>query len=212
MDCAKVGSLIARLRREKGLTQKNIAEALGVSPKTVSKWETGMGCPDLGCWPGLSAILGVDMGRMMEGEITPNRPDSGNLNRARFYACPLCGNVLMGTGAAAIFCCGRKLEALLEGDAQNKPALTVEESDGEWYLTVEHPMEKDHHLAFAAYVHSDRVLFIRLYAQQSPAFRLPLYRGGKLYLYCTRHGLNSYSDPFKPQARLHARPDFIEAR
>ena len=211
MDCAKVGALIARLRREKGLTQKNIADALGVCPKTVSKWECGMGCPDLGFWPDLSAILGVDIGQMMEGEITPNRPDSGNMNRLRFYACPLCGNVLMGTGPAAIFCCGRKLEALAAGEEANQPALTVEESDGELYLRMEHPMEKDHYLAFAVYVHHDRATFIRLYAQQDPAFRIPLCRGAKLYLYCTRHGLTCYTDPFKRQTRLHTRPDFIQS-
>lgn len=42
MDCAKIGRLISKLRKEKGLTQKNIADALGISNKTVSKWETGV--------------------------------------------------------------------------------------------------------------------------------------------------------------------------
>ena len=40
--------------------------------KTVSKWECGLGCPDLSLWPELSTILGVDMKQMMEGEITSN--------------------------------------------------------------------------------------------------------------------------------------------
>lgn len=42
MDCAKIGRLIAGLRREKGLTQQNLADALGVSNKTISKWECGV--------------------------------------------------------------------------------------------------------------------------------------------------------------------------
>ena len=41
MDCVKIGKLIAKLRKEKKLTQKNIADALGIQNKTVSKWECG---------------------------------------------------------------------------------------------------------------------------------------------------------------------------
>ena len=50
MDCTKVGKLIAHLRKEKGMTQKNLADAIGVLNKTVSKWECGLGCPDLSYW------------------------------------------------------------------------------------------------------------------------------------------------------------------
>ena len=60
MDCVKIGNLIAKLRKEKKLTQRNIADALGIQNKTVSKWECGLGCPDLSLWPELSTILGVD--------------------------------------------------------------------------------------------------------------------------------------------------------
>ena len=81
MDCVKIGNLIAKLRKEKKLTQRNIADALGIQNKTVSKWECGLGCPDLSLWPELSTILGVDMKQMMEGEITSNKPDSGNIHK-----------------------------------------------------------------------------------------------------------------------------------
>ena len=121
MDCVKIGNLIAKLRKEKNLTQKNIADALGIQNKTVSKWECGLGCPDLSLWPELSAILGVDMKPMMEGEITSNKPDSGNIDKIRFYVCPSCGNILVSTGSASIFCCGRKLERILPTDATIAP-------------------------------------------------------------------------------------------
>ena len=75
MDCTKIGKLIAHLRKEKGMTQKNLADELGVLNKTVSKWKCGLGCPDLSYWSDLSVILGVDMVQMMEGEITSNKPD-----------------------------------------------------------------------------------------------------------------------------------------
>ena len=103
MDCVKIGNLIAKLRKEKKLTQRNIADALGIQNKTVSKWECGLGCPDLSLWPELSTILGVDMKQMMEGEITSNKPDSGNIDKVRFYVCPSCGNILVSTGSCLLY-------------------------------------------------------------------------------------------------------------
>ena len=51
MDHTKIGGLIRRLRQERGLTQRQLAERMGISDKTVSKWERGMGCPDLSLLP-----------------------------------------------------------------------------------------------------------------------------------------------------------------
>jgi DNA-binding XRE family transcriptional regulator len=175
MDCVKIGKLIAKLRKEKNLTQRNVADALGIQNKTVSKWECGLGCPDLSLWPELSAILGVDMKQMMEGEITSNKPDSGNIDKVRFYVCPSCGNILVSTGSASIFCCGRKLERVLPTVATIAPKT------------------KDHYLSFVAYVKSDRVFLNRLYPEQSPTCRFPITTGGKLFVYCIKHGLSVYS-------------------
>ena len=188
MDCVKIGKLIARLRREKGMTQKQLAERLGISGKTVSKWETGQGCPDLSSWTDLSAHLGADLVQMLEGEITPNRPDSGKLQRIRFYRCPSCGNILTSTGSASVSCCGRKLDALPEG-APPVPA-EAEEIDGEYYVSFAHSMTKEHHLVFAAYTNNDLLLLRRLYPEQDASLRIPLLRGGTLYLCCTEHGLS----------------------
>lgn len=197
MDCVKIGKLISRLRKEKNLTQRNIADALGIQNKTVSKWECGLGCPDLSLWPELSAILGVDMTQMMEGEIISNKPDSGNIDKVRFYVCPSCGNILVSTGSASIFCCGRKLEFILPKDTSNVPKITVEEIDTDYFVTFDHPMTKEHYLSFAAYVKSDRVFLNRLYPEQSPTCRFPLTTVGKLYVYCIKHGLGVYPDNLK---------------
>lgn len=196
MDCIKIGKLIADLRKEKEMTQKELADMLGVLNKTVSKWECGLGCPDLSFWSDLSAILGVDMAQMMEGEITSNKPDSGNIDKVHFYVCPDCGNILISTGSASIFCCGRKLEYLTLSEETEELEISVEETDVDYYITFNHPMEKEHYISFAAYVKSDRVLLNRLYPEQSPAFRIPISSGGKLYLYCNHHGLTVYSDLF----------------
>lgn|SRR5690554_2230771 len=196
MDCVKIGKLIAELRKEKKLTQKNVADALGIQNKTVSKWECGLGCPDLSLWPELTTIFGVDMKQMMEGEITSNKPDSGNIDKVRFYVCPTCGNILVTTGSASIFCCGRKLERILPIDTLTAPKITVEEIDTDYFVTIDHPMNKEHYLSFAAYVKSDRIYFNRLYPEQSPTSRFPITKGGKLYVYCIKHGLMSYSGIF----------------
>lgn len=193
MDCVKIGRLIASLRKEKKLTQKNIADALGIQSKTVSKWECGLGCSDLSLWPELSTILGVDMKQMVEGEIPSNRPDSGNIDKVRFYVCSSCGNILVSTGSASIFCCGRKLESVLPGDTSDIPVM-VEEIDMDYFITFDHPMTKDHYLSFAACVKSDRVFLNRLYPEQSPTCRFPVITGGKLYVYCVKHGLMVYPD------------------
>ena len=193
MDCVKIGKLIAKLRKEKNLTQRNIADALGIQNKTVSKWECGLGCPDISLWPELSTILGVDMKQMMEGEITSNKPDSGNIDKVRFYVCPSCDNILVSTGSASIFCCGRKLERVLPTVATIAPKITVEEIDTDYFVTFDHPMTKDHYLSFAAYVKSDRVFLNRLYPEQSPTCRFPITTGGKLFVYCIKHGLSVYS-------------------
>ena len=67
MDQKKVGALIRALRREKSLTQRALAERLGLSDKAVSKWERGLGCPDISLLPDLSAALDVDLAQMLSG-------------------------------------------------------------------------------------------------------------------------------------------------
>lgn len=193
MDCVKIGKLIAKLRKEKNLTQKNVADALGIQNKTVSKWECGLGCPDLSLWSELSTILGVDIKQMLEGEIVSNKPNSGNIDKVCFYVCPSCGNILVSTGSASIFCCGRKLEHVLPMDETDATKITVEEIDTDYFITFDHPMTKDHYVSFVAIVKSDKVLLNRLYPEQSPTSRIPIIRGGKLYVYCIKHGLTVYS-------------------
>ena len=128
------------------------------------------------------------MSQLMEGEIIPNKPDSGNMLRASFYVCPTCGNILFGKGAASVFCCGRKLEAL-SPSSECPVEITAELSDNDYYITCDHEMTKEHYIAFAALVKSDRAYFVRLYPEQSPSFRLPAVKGARLYLYCVKHGL-----------------------
>ena len=66
MDCNKVGNLIMTLRKEKGMTQKALADKMNLSDRTISKWERGIGCPDVSLLHELSDILGVNIENILE--------------------------------------------------------------------------------------------------------------------------------------------------
>ena len=65
------GEKLAELRRAKNLKQDDIAEALGVTPQAVSKWENDASCPDIMSLPALADILGVTVNDLFEQEEIP---------------------------------------------------------------------------------------------------------------------------------------------
>ena len=68
MDTEKMGALIAKMRKEKGLTQKELALQLHVTDRAVSKWERGICCPDISLLEDLANILGVSISSLLNGE------------------------------------------------------------------------------------------------------------------------------------------------
>lgn len=68
MNQATIGNYIARKRKEQNLTQEQLAEQLGVSNKTISKWENGKCMPDYGIIQMLCELLGVTLPELMDGE------------------------------------------------------------------------------------------------------------------------------------------------
>ena len=74
MDAKKTGELIAALRKEKGWSQTELAERLGVTNKAVSRWETGRGYPDVELLPLLAKELGVTISELLDGERAPAPP------------------------------------------------------------------------------------------------------------------------------------------
>jgi transcriptional regulator with XRE-family HTH domain len=189
VDYSKIGKLIAELRRGKGMTQKELANAMNLSDRTVSKWERGLGCPDVSLLNELSKLLGVNIDKILVGDIAPNDKDGGNMKKVKFYVCPTCGNVLFSTGEADISCCGRKLAALTVGAEAESPEMTVEEIEYDYFVTIDHEMAKAHYISFAAYICYDRVLLIKSYPEQNAEFRFPQMHGEKLYIHCNQHGL-----------------------
>ena len=191
MDHEKIGALIARLRKEQGLTQRELAERVLVSDKAVSKWERGLGCPDVSLLGALSAALDVDPATLLSGALPQRRAEGGNMKRIRFYLCPACGNVLTAAGPAELSCCGRPLEAVKPAPADADHLPKLEKMDDEYCITFTHPMSKEHSLRFVAWLNYDRLLMIRLYPEQDALVRMPQVHAGTLLVNCTQHGLMS---------------------
>ncbi len=189
MDCTKVGALIKNLRKEKQMTQKDIAGWMNISDKTISKWERGLGCPDVTLLSELSGILGVSIEKILTGELNKKNRDGSNMKLIKFYVCSNCSNVINSLSHAEICCCGRKIEALTVQSENIEHQINLIDIEDEYYLTMDHPMTKTHFISFVACVGFDRVILIKLYPEQNAELRIPKLHRGKLYAYCSIHGL-----------------------
>lgn len=187
MDNRVTGSTIRTARQKKGITQSELADIIGVDKKTVSKWETAKGLPDINLLQPLAKALGVSVMELMSGDTVTNKNVSANILRCSFYVCPLCGNILYSTGDALISCCGITLTPL-KACKEDGHAITVQKVEDEHYITLDHPMTKEHYISFAAFVTCDSMQFKKLYPEGDPAWRMQL-RRGYLYIYCNKHGL-----------------------
>lgn len=191
MDLCKCGELLRSLRLAGGMTQKQVAEKLGVMPKTVSKWETGRGFPDVSVVSALADVLGVSERIILSGNLTQSPEEVGNMRKTKFYVCPNCGNVMQGTGVCRIICCGKPLEQLI-AQSDESHIINVEEIENDYYIDFNHEMTKEHYIRFVAFIGVDRVLTVRLYPEQNPTVRIPRMARGKLCYYCNKHGLFEY--------------------
>lgn len=189
MDQIKTGSLIRQLRTELGLTQKELAERIGVGDKAVSKWECGNGCPDISLLAELAKVFGTDIQVLLSGNIDKNETEKGNMKKLKFYVCKECGNIITATAEASVTCCGNKLTALEPRKAEENEKLKVEDIGGELYVSSDHEMTKEHYISFAAYQSDSSFMMFRQYPEWNVQFNLPLFRSGRLVWYCTKCGL-----------------------
>ena len=189
MDTYVTGAVIKRLREEKGITQSQLADMIGVSDKAVSKWETSKGLPDITLIEPLGKALGVSVAELLSGETVTNRNISSNIMFSKLYVCPVCGNILHSTGAAVISCCGITLPPLEAEETDDEHTVTIEPVEDEKFITVHHPMTKSHFISFAAYVTSDRMQLVKFYPEGNAETRMQFRGRGYLYIYCNKHGL-----------------------
>ena len=189
MNTYITGTTIKKLREAKGMTQLQLAQEIGVSDKAVSKWETAKGLPDISLIEGISRALDVSVMELMSGETVTNRNLSSNLILSKFYACPVCGNVIHATGEAVISCCGIALPPLVAEEPDDEHTVSIQTVEDEKFITVQHEMSKKHFISFLAYVTTDRVQLVKLYPEGNAETRMQLRGRGFLYVYCNRHGL-----------------------
>jgi DNA-binding XRE family transcriptional regulator len=189
MDTQKIGELIYHLRKEKGLTQKQLADQMNISDRTISKWERGYGCPDISLLPHLSTLLGVNIEQILNGELSSNSFIGGNMKKSHYFVCPSCHNIVLATGNVSISCCGRKLEVLEAKKASDIEKLTINEVDNEWFISSEHPMTKEHYISFIAFATGESVQLIKQYPEWSLQTRIPKRKHGMLLWFDTQAGL-----------------------
>ncbi|MBO5836516.1 MAG: helix-turn-helix domain-containing protein [Oscillospiraceae bacterium] len=183
------GAAIKQLRENRKLTQAQLAEKIGVSSKTISKWETGKGLPDISLLQPLAQALGISVIELFSGEQITNRNISANMLRCKFYVCPVCGNILHSAGDTVVSCCGIALPPLEAEEADEEHPITIEKVEDEHFITINHGMTKDHFISFVAFVTADRIQLVKFYPEGNAETRLQLRGKGYLYYYCNRHGL-----------------------
>lgn len=183
------GNTIRTLREKQNITQKQLAELLMVSDKTVSKWETGRGLPDISLITELAGVLHISVAELLAGEYVENQNRSSNMKRMSYYVCPICGNVIQSVGKGSYSCCGIQLPPLEAENADESHIIQVERSANEYHVKLEHPMTKEHYISFLSYVTENHIVFVKLYPEQSAEGWLVKRGHGYIYAYCNRHGL-----------------------
>lgn len=183
------GTTIKELRDKKNLTQAMLAEKIGVSDKTISKWETMRGLPDISLIEPLASGLGVSVAELLAGEYITNHNVSGNMLRSKIYVCPICGNVIHSIGEASVSCCGVSLPAIEAETCDSAHEIQIEQIEDEYLITMEHAMQKQHYISFFAYAATDKFEIIKLYPEEAASKRFRIRGHGIIYAYCNRHGL-----------------------
>ena len=151
------GAVIRELREKQHMTQAELAEKLGVSDKTISKWETAKGYPDISLLEPLTKKLGVSITELISGNTVSNVNVSANMLRSKFYVCPVCGNVIHSTEEAVIQCHGILLSPLQAEETDEQHMIFIERVEDEYYVRIEHEMTKKHSISFVAVLSSDKI-------------------------------------------------------
>ena len=177
MDQYVTGEAIRTLREKAGFTQAELASKICVSDKTVSKWETGKGYPDISLLEPLSEALHVSITELLSGNLITNNNVSANMLRSKFYVCPVCGNIIHGTGESVVQCNGVTL-------VPEEPA-----KQDEYFVSVDHEMTKQHYISFIAAVSDDGIQLKKIYPESAAEARFRIEGVRKFYCYCNRDGL-----------------------
>ena len=190
------GEVIKKLREKNKMTQLQLAERLGVSDKTVSKWETAKGYPDITLLEPIAAAFRISVAELISGNTIHNANVSANMLRSKFYVCPVCGNVINSMGEAVIHCHGILLTPLEAEPTDEHHMIFIERVEDEYYVRIDHCMTKEHYISFVAAASSDNIQIVKLYPEGNAETRIKLRGVRRIYFYCNRDGMFSI-DPVK---------------
>ena len=185
------GAVIKELREKHHFTQVELADKIGVSDKTISKWETGKGYPDISLLEPIGKIFGVSVTELISGNAVKNVNVSANVLRSKFYVCPVCGNVIHSMGEAVIQCHGVMLMPCQAEETDENHMVFIERVEDEYYVRVEHHMTKKHYISFIAAVSTDRIQMTKLYPEGNAEARFRINGVRKILFYCNKDGLYS---------------------
>lgn len=190
------GAVIKELREKNAMTQLQLADKLGVSDKTISKWETGKGYPDITLLESIADAFSVSVTELISGNTVYNSNVSANVLKSKFYICPICGNVIHSMGEAVIHCHGVLMTAAEPEETDENHKIFIERTEDEYYVRIEHNMTKNHYISFMAAVSSDRIQMVKLYPEGNAETRFKIGGVKRILFYCNRDGL-FYTDPVK---------------
>lgn len=183
------GTVIKELREKNKITQLQLADKIGVSCKTVSKWETGKGYPDITLLEPIADALSVSITELISGNVVSNSNVSANMMRSHFYICPVCGNTLHSMGEVVVQCHGVQLKPEEAEESDEKHKIFIERVEDEYYVRIEHEMTKVHYISFIAAVSADRIQMVKLYPEGNAEARFKINGVKRIYFYCNRSGL-----------------------
>ena len=186
------GAVIRELREKQNMTQSDLAEKLCVSDKTVSKWETAKGYPDISLLDPIAKVFGVSVAELMSGNAVNNVNVSANMLRSKFYVCPVCGNSFHCMGEAVIHCHGVQLMPLSAEEVDEHHGITVGIVEDEYFIQIDHEMTKKHYISFIAALSYDKLQLVKLYPEGNPECRFKINAVKKIFFYCNKDGLFSF--------------------
>jgi len=185
------GAVIKKLREKNHLTQSELAEKLCISDKTVSKWETAKGYPDISLLEPIAKVFGISITELITGNPVSNVNVSANMMRSKFYVCPVCGNIIHCMGETVINCHGVLLTALEAEQTDENHKIFIERVEDEYYVRIEHAMTKKHYISFIAALSGDKIQMLKLYPENNAEVRFKISGVKKILFYCNRDGLFS---------------------
>ena len=187
------GAVIKELREKYHFTQAELAKKLNVSDKTISKWETAKGYPDISLLEPIAKTFGISITELISGNAVNNVNVSANVMRSKFYVCPICGNSIHSMGEAVIQCHGIILAPCQAEETDENHKIFIERVEDEYYVRIEHDMTKQHYISFIAAFSSDKLQMVKLYPEGNPEARVKMNGVKKILFYCNRDGLFSIS-------------------